>query len=270
MALVFLSAGHGGSDPGAVANGIQEKNANLDIMMACKESLEAAGVGVVCSRTRDENDPVGEEVNEANASGADVAVSFHNNAGGGHGSECYYYASDKKGKRLAQLIEEAAKGLGQTSRGIKSGNNLYFVRKTNMTAVLSETAFLDSDDVQDIDTLGERQAFGRAYASAIIEWLKEYDLFNGQTPANPEPAPAPAPAENQNGGSFKVKISISNLNIRKGPGTNYPVVGMHPAPGVYTIVDTSSGQGSDAGWGLLKSYANKRDGWVSLDYAKRM
>ena len=62
---------------------------------------------------------------------------------------------------------------------------------------------------------------------------------------------------------FTVKVSISNLNIRKGPGTDYAKTGKFTGKGVFTIVEVQSGQGSSAGWGRLKSGA----GWISLDYA---
>ena len=62
---------------------------------------------------------------------------------------------------------------------------------------------------------------------------------------------------------FAVKVSISDLNIRKGPGTDYAKTGKFTGKGVFTIVEVQSGQGSSAGWGRLKSGA----GWISLDYA---
>lgn len=171
MAKVFLSAGHGGSDPGAVGNGLKEKDINLQTLLACKEVLEAHGVQVVTSRTKDENDPVGQEVKEADASKADVAVSFHVNAGGGDGFEAFYHTSSAKGKKLAQLGEKYVKAMGQNSRGIKSGNHLYFVKNTDMTAVLFESFFIDSKDKAIGDTLAEQKAFGVAYAKAILEFL---------------------------------------------------------------------------------------------------
>ena len=66
--------------------------------------------------------------------------------------------------------------------------------------------------------------------------------------------------------SFKVQVSISNLNIRKGPGTNYAKTGKKTGKGVFTITETKSGTGSKAGWGKLKSGA----GWISLDYCTRV
>ena len=169
---VFLSAGHGGTDPGATANGLKEKDINLQTLLACKDELERHGVKVVCSRTKDENDPVSQEVKEANASGADLAVSFHANAGGGDGFEAFYWANDEKGKKLASLGEKYVKALGQNSRGLKSGNQLSFVKETKMTAVLFESFFLDNAKDKTIgDTTAEQKRFGVAYAKAILEYL---------------------------------------------------------------------------------------------------
>jgi len=171
QAKVFLSAGHGGSDPGAVANGLKEKDLNLTVMLACNEVLVRHGVITILSRTKDENDPYSEEVREANASEADLAVSFHKNAGGGDGFEGFYYSSDADGKRLVLIGEKYIKELGQNSRGAKVGDKYYFVRNTKMTAVLFESFFLDSKDRFIGDTVAEQKAFGVAYAKAILEFL---------------------------------------------------------------------------------------------------
>lgn len=168
---VFLSAGHGGSDPGAVAYDLKEKDINLQILLSCKAELERHGVQVVTSRLKDENDPVQDEVKEANASGADIAVSFHTNAGQGDGSETFYYKGNANGKRLAELCEKHTKLIGQNSRGVKT-NSLMFTSKTSMTAVLCECAFIDHNTDNDIiDAIAEQQKFGVAYAKAILEYF---------------------------------------------------------------------------------------------------
>lgn len=172
MTTVFLSAGHGGSDPGAVGNGLYEKTINLNTLLACKTELERHGVKVVCSRTKDENDPVTQEVKEANASKADIAVSFHVNAGGGDGFEVFHYNTSKNGKKLAQLCEKHVKTLGQNSRGLKSGNHLRFIKSTTMTSVLIESFFIDNVKDKSIgDTIAEQKALGVAYAKAILEYF---------------------------------------------------------------------------------------------------
>ena len=61
---------------------------------------------------------------------------------------------------------------------------------------------------------------------------------------------------------YRVRVVIPDLNIRKGPGTNYGTVGRYTGKGVFTIVEEVTGTGSSK-WGRLKSGM----GWISLDYA---
>jgi hypothetical protein len=69
--------------------------------------------------------------------------------------------------------------------------------------------------------------------------------------------------------SYLVRVSIPDLNIRKGPGTDYGKTGKYTGIGTFTIVEEADGKGASK-WGLLKSYQEKRNGWISLDYAKRV
>lgn len=68
---------------------------------------------------------------------------------------------------------------------------------------------------------------------------------------------------------YLVRVSIPDLNIRKGPGTNYDKTGKYTNVGTFTIVEEADGEGASK-WGLLKSYQSGRNGWVSLDYAKKV
>ena len=89
-----------------------------------------------------------------------------------------------------------------------------------------------------------------------------YCTVQGTTPAVPEqPTASDLP--------YKVRVSISDLNIRTGPGTNYGKTGRFTGKGVFTIVEEADGQGASK-WGLLKSYADKRNGWIALDYANKV
>ena len=65
--------------------------------------------------------------------------------------------------------------------------------------------------------------------------------------------------------SYKIQIDITNLNIRKGPGTNYDKTGQFTSKGIFTIVQESKGEGATL-WGKLKSGA----GWISLDFTKKL
>ena len=62
---------------------------------------------------------------------------------------------------------------------------------------------------------------------------------------------------------YLVRITIPDLNYREGPSTSYDSYG-YIEPGVYTIVDEQDG------WGLLKAYADKRNGWIKLSYTSRL
>lgn len=175
---VFLGVGHGGSDPGAVANGVKEKDLNLSIALACKEMLTKHGVTVKMSRSKDENDPIGDEVKECNAFAPDLAVDIHNNAGGGDGGEVFYHHGGGKGRVLAENILAEIVKVGQNSRGAKirknsNGKDYYaFIRNTSCPAVIVECAFVDNaTDLQILATESDRQAMGVAIAKGILKTL---------------------------------------------------------------------------------------------------
>lgn len=183
---VFVAMGHGGSDPGAVANGIKEKDAALVIGMACVAELERHGVAVLASRYQDENDPVEDRIKECNAFKPDLAVDLHLNAGGGDGAEVYHYSGGGTSKTLAKNIASELKSAGQNLRvgdsgkkdGLKTklndaGKDYFgFIRQTTPPAVIVEHAFLDNKtDVKIVDTVAEQKAMGVADAKGILKTL---------------------------------------------------------------------------------------------------
>ena len=175
---VFLGVGHGGSDSGAAANGVKEKDLNLSIALACRDVLVKHGVSVKMSREKDENDPIGEEINECNAYAPDLAVDIHNNAGGGDGGEVFYTHLGGKGKILAENILAEIVKTGQNSRGIKTrvnsqGKDYYaFIRQTTCPAVIVECAFIDNaTDLQILSTEDKKKAMGVAIAKGILKTL---------------------------------------------------------------------------------------------------
>ena len=70
--------------------------------------------------------------------------------------------------------------------------------------------------------------------------------------------PAPKPTQ-----PYTVRVTADSLNVRKGPSVDYEVVNVITDKGIYTIVD------QDNNWGLLKAYADNRDGWISLAYTNK-
>ena len=178
MKKVYIAVGHGGDDPGAVANNLKEKDLNLVTAIACKDELLRHGVEVNIDRTTDIELTMTQTVNACNAYAPDLAVDIHHNAGGGDGAEVFYSINGGTGKTLAVNILDEIQKIGQNSRGAKTrkgtdGSDYYgFIRRTTQPAVIVECAFLDNKtDVQIVDTKAEQKASGIAIAKGILKTL---------------------------------------------------------------------------------------------------
>lgn len=134
-------------------------------------------------------------VADSNNKSPDIHVALHSNAGGGKGTECYYFYAtsldDAKlnGKRLATLIYNAVAPLTINSdRGCKADNTLYSnglyeTRETNAIACLIEIMFHDNiSDVQDY--YNKQDAIALAIAKAIYEYFGISYSQETETPIN--------------------------------------------------------------------------------------
>ncbi|MCE4048007.1 N-acetylmuramoyl-L-alanine amidase [Bacillus sp. Au-Bac7] len=150
MAKIFIDPGHGGSDPGALGNGLQEKDLTLKIAKKIQALLKGyKNVSVKLSRTGDTYPTLTQRAVDANKWGADFFFSIHINAGGGTGYEDYrcsqVSASSNTGKiqnTIHDEIMKSIKGYGVTTRGKKAANYAV-LRQTNMPALLTESLFID-------------------------------------------------------------------------------------------------------------------------------
>ena len=174
---VFIGIGHGGSDPGAVANGLKESNLALDVGMRLNSLLKAAGVFTLVSRTADVDDDLTDKIARCNVFNPDLALDIHINAGGGEGWEAFVYSGGGTSKLLAQNIEQEVKKI-TISRGLKtklnsSGTDYFgFIRQIQAPSVILEAAFIDNaKDVERIKTGEGRQKFAEAYAAGILKTL---------------------------------------------------------------------------------------------------
>ena len=151
-ASVCLDAGHGGHDPGAVGNGINEKDVNLDAVLAARDWMQLdtsdnGGGGswdVYLTRDTDIYVSLTGRCDYANSNGVDYFMCIHANAGGGDGTETYAYASGTEADDLAHRVnEEVVDHLGTNDRGVKYASFTVLV-STSMPADLNEMAFLDT------------------------------------------------------------------------------------------------------------------------------
>ena len=189
---VAVDPGHGGAYAGAVKY-LREEDVNLTMGLACRDFLELHDVAIWMSRTKDIDTSLNKTCAYINKWGADLAISVHNNAGGGDGFEAYYSIVGGVGKTLAKNIETEVKELGQNSRGLKTkknaeGKDYYgFIRMTKCPAVICEGVFVDNKtDVKIADTHAEQRLFGYAYAKGALKTLgiKEKPVYETTTSMN--------------------------------------------------------------------------------------
>ena len=172
--VVFLDPGHGGRDPGAVYNGLREKDLNMSIYRKLRSELEKLGYTVLTSRDSDVYvDYVTERSEMVNKTDADVFISIHFNATGVPGAnrsgvETYIYEPDddikprinkvahdnpvrlSESKRLAENIHNSVVSVaGANDRGVH-GSNYAVLRETVKPAVLIELGYMDSPEYKKI------------------------------------------------------------------------------------------------------------------------
>ena len=172
--VVFLDPGHGGRDPGAVYNGLREKDLNMSIYRKLRSELEKLGYTVLTSRDSDVYvDYVTERSEMVNKTNADVFISIHFNATGVPGAnrsgvETYIYEPDEdikprinkvahddptrlsESKRLADNIHNSVVSVaGANDRGVH-GSNYAVLRETVKPAVLLELGYIDSPEYKKI------------------------------------------------------------------------------------------------------------------------
>ena len=197
---IFIDPGHSITDPGAVGYAV-ERDLNEKTAAFMNEYLLAT---YVCETKVDpvSNKSLSAVATNANAWGADLLVSIHNNAGGGDGYEALVYS--EKTVPLGQVFDKHVKAIGQNSRGVKLRPGLAVLKQSNMPAVLNEGAFVDNKkDIQDWDEDHELKKLGIAYAEAAAEYLKLEKKGATSTPA-PAPTPTPAPTSAPAKGMYRV------------------------------------------------------------------
>ncbi|MEW8994462.1 cell wall-binding repeat-containing protein [Clostridium sp.] len=174
---VFIDAGHGGSDPGARANGLREKDLTLSIALKVQRILQAQGIEVVMSRTTDKFLELKEISSLANSSGADAFASIHinsvENAPTANGIETYYYPNRMDSKPLADSVQkQLLSSTGAYDRKVKTAD-FHVVRETNMPSILAECGFISNQsEAIKMSTNAYQELLASGIANGINNYLK--------------------------------------------------------------------------------------------------
>lgn len=169
---IALDAGHGGSDPGAVYKGRQEKDDTLDLTLAVGDILKKNGIDVYYTRTTDEYETPFKKATDANNSGADLFVSIHRNSSENtnqySGVETLVYSDTGLKAEVARNINNQLEDAGFKNLGVDERKNLVVLKRTKMPAVLAEVGFINNDkDNYLFDE--EFDSIAQAIADGILE-----------------------------------------------------------------------------------------------------
>lgn len=186
--VVVIDAGHGGSDPGAEAGRVKEKDLNLTVSKKVQTKLKNAGYEVIMTRSTDVFVELSERARIANTSSTDIFVSIHTNSFNSisKGIETFSYngsgnaknpvvANDPdrllKSSLLSEAIQDALlEETGAYDRGDKEGN-FHVIRETGMPAVLTEMGFIDNASERSKLVNNNYQ---EKIADGIVQGIKNY------------------------------------------------------------------------------------------------
>lgn len=230
--VIIFDAGHGVNTPGKrTPDGEREWTFNDKMLRAAQIHLVANYEGFKIVRTDDPSGktdiPLATRVKRANDAKGDVFVSFHNNAlagkWGAHGGTETYVptptSSNPKSMALAKAVHpRLQKALGLRDRGIKAGN-LYVIMNTEMPAILTEGAFMDSTtDIKVLRDDKKLKQAGEAVAEGVADFLdlKKKPVVKPPAPKPVAPKPTPKP-EAAKVNTYRVKVDGTQVGAYANP-----------------------------------------------------
>ena len=173
---VVIDAGHGGSDYGAIRNGINEKDITLDVAKRVETLLKKEGYAVKMTRTSDVYVSLQGRCDISNAYDPDIFVSIHVNSSVRPeitGIETHYYHQESMS--LAQTLHSSlASNINSKNRGLFK-SKFYVINHTTAPSILMEIGFI-SNDGERAQLVSEKRK--QDTAKAIAEGVKNYFKHN--------------------------------------------------------------------------------------------
>ena len=171
---VVLDPGHGGSDYGAIREGINEKDITLDVSQRVASILKSKGYSVAMTRADDTYVSLQDRVDFAENETPEIFVSIHVNSAVATepmGIETHYYHDYSN--NLAKVVHtHLMKEIDSKDRGLFK-SKFYVINHTTMPAILVEMGFLSNDKERaELITDKRKQKTAKAIAEGIIEYIK--------------------------------------------------------------------------------------------------
>lgn len=167
---IFLNAGHGGKDPGAISkNGNKEADITKKVCSLLAYELIKNGYNIEFYQQEKSVTDISEVENTSNS---DLFVSIHCNAAvneTANGAEVLYYPTSVKGKKYAQKVQDELVNITKLrDRGIKARSDLHVLKRTKAPAILVELAFLSNthEEMLLVD-------YPEMFANALLKGIKK-------------------------------------------------------------------------------------------------
>ena len=171
---VVLDAGHGGSDYGAIREGINEKDITLDVTQRVASILKSKGYKVALTRKDDTFVSLQDRVAFSEEEEPEIFVSIHVNSAVAtepKGIETHYYHDYSN--ELAKVVHShLAKEIDTKDRGLFK-SKFYVINHTTVPAILCEIGFISNEEERnELVSDSRKQKTAKAIADGIIEYLK--------------------------------------------------------------------------------------------------
>lgn len=174
QAKIIIDPGHGGYDPGAVQNGIYEKDLVLDVSRRVKKYLDEVGFYTIMTRETDKTLSLKERVELTNKFQPDLFLSIHANSANSpdiKGIETHWYTPQSR--QLAMHVQDRmVNTLVIPDRGLFN-SRFYVLRHTKAPAVLTEIGYMTNEaEMYQLMTEERRESTARSIADGIVNFLK--------------------------------------------------------------------------------------------------
>lgn len=185
---IYLDAGHGGKDPGAIYDNVYEKDINLDIVKKLQFELEKLGAVVLLTRDDDydlasidakkrKQSDLSKRADLINESKCDMYISVHLNAYSStkwSGLQIFYDDINPNNKVLAEVMNETLKSNLKNVREIKRENGYFMYRKINVTGILIESGFItNSNDRYKLKDSNYQAILARNIVSGVVNYFNK-------------------------------------------------------------------------------------------------
>jgi len=183
--IIYIDAGHGGRDPGAMYKDIKESEINLQISKKIQIELENQGAKVFQTRVGDydlskiytknhKKNDLETRAKLINESECDMFISIHLNSETSstwEGAQVFYTTKNKENIKIAKIIQDKMKNELKTKRTIKQLKNMYLFDRIKKPGVLIETGFISNSNDR---YLLKEDEYQNKLAQIIVEAIMEY------------------------------------------------------------------------------------------------